>query len=254
MADDLKELRERIELAEQKILFCGKLFMEYGEQHIEIERKILREINSYRIVATANADLPTLLKVETRLVAHELRATLDSLACTLAFRNGREPRRDTSFPISASEEVFKREVRKVRRLRDTDIAKIVALKPYDGGHPYLFQLNETDRMGKHQRLSAQSNTPGNVQLAPGISFGAGVVMKGGTINGRPAGTIRTADSRSTIEVGEPVVLLEGGLGGPDLQWRIDLVWQEPDAVKGKPVFVTLGKFVETVRSVVDQFE
>jgi hypothetical protein len=127
--------------------------------------------------ATLVSQIPVSVRSQIGLLANELRAILDGLACTLAIRNSGDCRQ-TYFPITQTEEFFENESkRKLRLVSEADVAKIRDLRPWGGGHPVLFKLHEADRIRKHRKLlgcaggtdiSVLDGTLGKMVLNPAI--------------------------------------------------------------------------------------
>lgn len=127
----------------------------------------------YRLDAYLTADPPPEIGFRGGQLVHEIRASLDWLACALARRNvGHD--RDTYFPIALNEETFnKSEIKKLKNLSDRDRGMIAALRPYGGGNDLLRALHEVDIINKHRRplLSAALALP---VVPDGVPFDAHV--------------------------------------------------------------------------------
>lgn len=181
--------------------------------------------------------LPTDFRIEAGTIIHELRATLDNLACVLAIRNGKSAK-DTYFAISRSMAIFQQDglKKKLRNLSDNDKAVIASLEPYDGGNPMLFALHKCDLVRKHQRLIATSS---------GIrQFGIG--------NAR-------ITSLKTFPIGpitmEPQAFALMGKGTwVEMKIAIDMSLSEPEAIEGRPIAAVLRDFTSLVDSIISIFE
>lgn len=85
---------------------------------------------------------------------HNLRSSLDHLACQLVLASGAEVKRYTCFPI------YNRSTKdhqgffdkSVKGMRPDAINDIAAWKPYKGGNDTLWLLHELDRLDKHREI------------------------------------------------------------------------------------------------------
>lgn len=97
---------------------------------------------------------------------HNLRVSLDQLACCLAAHNGHPDSRSTYFPfgndlqdfVSASTQ------RKVSRLTKAAQDIIAAQEPYRGGNDLLWSLHALDLMDKHRQLIPVQSTGSGVHF------------------------------------------------------------------------------------------
>jgi hypothetical protein len=180
--------------------------------------------------------IPIDFRIEAGTIVHELRATLDNLACVLAIRNGKTGK-DTYFPISRSLAVFENDgvKRKLRDLSDADKKVIASLQPYDGGNPMLFSLHACDLIRKHQRLIATSG--GIHKLGIGNADITSLQILGGPI---------TTTRRPFAKLGK------GSYVNMDV--GIDISFSEPVHIKGRPVSAVLRDFTRLVHSIVSLFD
>jgi hypothetical protein len=110
-------------------------------------------------------------------IAHNLRSALDGLVYQLAILNGKEPDRETGFPIYRSRQDFKgRGKRLIDLLRDDHQALIESLQPYHlrqsvsiAGRitPVLLCLRELNNADKHRLLQVVGVKPGGGPFVTG---------------------------------------------------------------------------------------
>jgi hypothetical protein len=85
---------------------------------------------------------------------HNLRGSLDHLACQLVRANGGEVKRHTCFPIwgplNKDPQAFL--AKSVEGVRPDAVNAIEACKPYKGGNDTLWLLHELDRIDKHREI------------------------------------------------------------------------------------------------------
>lgn len=140
-------------------------FMKYNPFRVTVEL----DDNGVDQHARAHIDRPVPKRIGAIIgdVIHNLRASLDLLACDLARIAGCNDKqiRKTYFPIANSEDAYKRGVvdptsgkrgdrgrDKIRYLRKQDQDSISALKPYKGGNDPLHHLHELDILDKHELI------------------------------------------------------------------------------------------------------
>jgi hypothetical protein len=91
-------------------------------------------------------------------VVHNLRCSLDHLACQLVWAgSGEEPSRRVEFPIAKDAATYEGDkARKVEGMCPKAIKAIDALKPYKGGNDALWRIHELDNIDKHRQLFTYS--------------------------------------------------------------------------------------------------
>lgn len=203
--------------------------------------------------------VPVRLRAHAGMIANELRATLDNLACLLAERNGRAPSK-TYFPISKSKEIFDDDGRKkMRALSVTDQQIIADLRPYRGGDNLLWGLHEADRRRKHQRLGACAVMGAKMMIddhlfgGPGIQ-GARWIEKDTGPQQQPERMWWDPARLSGVEVGR----LTQVAGGLPRSWKakfmFEVAYMDPEELHGKAVGPTLAAFADRVESIVGLFD
>jgi hypothetical protein len=105
----------------------------------------------YAIAPIKKELLPLDFSVEAGAYINVIRASLDILAVSLAYRFQMPKAEKASFPIAKSEQTFK-SIEFVERLPDIERGLLEELKPYQGGDPLLWPLHQLDIMRKHRRL------------------------------------------------------------------------------------------------------
>lgn len=128
-------------------------------------------------------------------VVHNLRASLDLIACDMARQNGctEVQIEKTYFPISKNEEMYKLGPQtagggrgksgrhKIHYLSPSDKDAIDALMPYGGGNQLLYNLHELDRLDKHQIIvpvaANSASRTGPLGIEPsGLNDGTGIIL------------------------------------------------------------------------------
>lgn len=150
------------------VLADADLRLEWANKHIErFEREIqaFHASASYRLIRNVDPQNPNLVGVtdppaippQLNLIAsdavHNMRVSLDYLACALAVLNGRSMS-NVYFPIAASVEEYGdlETQRKMKKLSPAAKHFIDGLKPYRGGNDLLWAINEINKTDKHRNL------------------------------------------------------------------------------------------------------
>ncbi|ESX23899.1 MULTISPECIES: hypothetical protein [unclassified Mesorhizobium] len=237
MASDLDETQDRITWCGNRSLTLSAQidqFISSGAYHISHEVDADSGDGTFYVQLVKK--IPSDFRIEAGSIVHELRATLDNLACVLAIRNGKSAQ-NTYFPISRSLAIFEDDgiKRKLRNLSDADRETIATFKPYDGGNQLLFSLHACDLVRKHQRLIASSS--GIKRFALGEARITSLALLG-------ASTI-TEKRQPFARVGKGSYI--------DLSVGIDLSLSEPEFIRGRPVSTVLSDFTRHVQAIVGIF-
>jgi hypothetical protein len=258
MSDDLLEIDERIKFCASEIDVYTREAKSFLDNAFTVKKRMLPITGAFNIYATLTKPVPVALRARAGVITHELRSCLDSLACQLAKRNDHTKVSDVYFPVSRSEEIFLDDgLKKIRKLSDSDKQTILDLRPYLGGHPFLFALHEADRTRKHQRLAACTINNAQMMVGPGISVRGnseltfqnidvgGVFLRNFTLG---------ANNVEIKNVGQEVKVLSEVPAGLNLHIFFGLSYLEPRELAGFDVYQSLLKFKETVQSVVNLFK
>ncbi len=252
---DLDELIERVALCRTEISALTKDVQAFRDASLTTQT--LGTPQHYDIFVTLKQDVPVRLRQKAGTIANELRSCLDGLAVQLAKRNGAtdEQVSKTYFPISRSAANFNSDGRKkIKFLSAPDQQKIIGLNPYDGANNLLFGVHEADRIRKHQRLGlfagntdlivARTRVPSNFLIADCI-FGGHVIEK--------FMAEQDPQTQFVTKAGESVRIASGKGTPPPVTRLFNVVYQEPDTLKGRPIIETLSAFCDTVENIIRMF-
>lgn len=255
MTQRFSELHERLEVVCQEIEDLKTKLNDWGTESIELWGKIASNNPSdprSDLFLIQKHPVSVALRVKVGMIANEIRAVLDGLAIELADR-GRGAKRETSFPICRSEEIFRssQTQQKIKSLTQADQAKIAELMPWKGADNLLYALHEVDRMRKHIRLGGCG--------AENFEF----ELFDGTRHGRPGRhEVRIGDGPSWwfdlnrltgAEVGVRVQIAGNVPMKYSFRIRTGVSFTEPVEVRGKEVPAALLGFVAEVRRALASF-
>lgn len=255
MPHDLTEIDQRIEFSEDQSSSLAKEIKSFLDEHLEITHRD-KPGEVYDVYGIISAAIPTSLKSKAGLIAHELRACLDSLACVLAIRNGAKKVREVSFPIFKTKQHFDDcAMKRIKLLSDQDQQKIVDLMPFGGGHPYLWKLHEADRTRKHQKLAASAvGNDANIANLLVIQGPQKFCIKGIVFEDVAVDNFTCGGSDALIsDVGTAYLLASNVPFDLDFNLAFGFTYLEPEDVAGLDVSNTLQHFARTVRDVVGCF-
>jgi hypothetical protein len=260
MNDDFAEIDERIAFCAAETETYSKEAKSFLDSAFTMRRTHSLFGNGQKtdVYATMRKPVPVAIRSRAGVIANELRSCLDNLACNLAKRNGHTDVGGVYFPVSKSKDIFDVDgIKKIRKLSDSDIQKIIDLKPYRGGHPHLFKLHEADRTRKHQKLAAC--TVNNAQMNLGNMFvvqgGAELTFENIALDGVYVDRFTLGSNNIQLqEVGREVAVLRNIPLGLNLHIFFGLSYSEPEDLAKLDVYQTLLKFRESVQAVINSFK
>lgn len=238
MATDLNETRERVQWCRNRSTVLAAeidAFIKSGAYKISHEANVISGETTLFIELTKEP--PRSLAIESGLIIHELRASLDGLACVLATRNNKGTK-NVYFPISRDLTVFEADglKRKLANLSQADRDVIASLKPYADGNPLLFALHSADLLRKHQRLIASTSNIGNFGIRNGFISRFQFLGVGHLTKQRQAFAILGAGTKIEADMG------------------IDIHLSEPDTIRGRPLATVLRDFTSLTESIIQLFD
>ncbi|RYE08189.1 MAG: hypothetical protein EOP22_14655 [Hyphomicrobiales bacterium] len=182
--------------------------------------------------------LPKLFSIQAGLIAHEMRATLDELACVLAARNGQSADK-VYFCVARDKTTFEKDgIRnKLKKLSPKDQGTMASFKPWADGNPLLHALHAIDLTRKHQRLIVTATGIGSLGIVNGTVT---------SLEWLGTGSLTAGQRQPFMRVGKGT-FLEANLG-------LDINFAEPTAIKGRPVAVVLRDFAALTKSIIESFD
>lgn len=236
MASDLNEIDERLSNCSAEYDRYSRAVMDFANHGFASRWD--QKGPFVQAYATMLKPIPTALRSHAGMIMNEARACLDGLACLLAARNGKANSRDTYFPVSRSEDIFRTDgMKKIKSLSSADQKVIIDLRPYRGGDNRLWFLHEADRVRKHTRLIMAAGTPG----AFGIGNGMGSVH---ILNTAP-----TMFEALNVEHKLADIFMQG-----DISVSLIFGMRYAEApIEGARVEFVMEDGIQAVRSVVDRF-
>jgi hypothetical protein len=258
VADDLTQIRERIEVGRDDIVSLTKEIETFIANAITHRSQQSVSKPTYDLFVTQTKPIPTALLAHVGSTVHAIRAPLDALACQLAIRNGNDITH-VLFPISKSKESFEKDgMKKIQKLSASDRAVIIALKPYREENSTLFSLHQADLQGKHhQRLV------GCVGQNSQASIGGQFLMSGGSVtivkwvkDGKIIAEDFSYDSNkvSLSDIGRESCLATNVPNSTKVDLSYSIVYAEPKELAGKDVCAVLKEFADAVDAIIAKFE
>lgn len=163
MKRDLQDAFERLKWCDKEIETIGNVlsvFWNSKPYNLKSIPLFAETGGAFLIILTDIKSLPIDIRQRVGTTVNELRSILDSLACTLAIRNGEENLAGVSFPVANSQTSFINDTgirRKIRKISNSDKKLIATLEPWQGGNDLLHALHGADISRKHKygvKLSA----------------------------------------------------------------------------------------------------
>ncbi|MBS0471966.1 MAG: hypothetical protein JSR60_12890 [Proteobacteria bacterium] len=255
MATDLLELRERIESSRIEIADLADLVSEFSKANFRIIQSNTPNRNALDLYIMQLAPVPTRIKSKAGMIANELRACLDGLACALAVRHSGNSK-DTYFPISKSIDIFNDDgKRKIRKMSAQDRDIVAGLKPYREGNPTLFGLHEADRTRKHIKLSGAGVTDTDILVGGALlKKGGGGGLMNCRINNIFIERMIFSNDMRIKDVNRLTPLVTGVPRELQIKAWADVAYAEPPELDGKGLVDTLSSFADEVSNIITLFD
>jgi len=204
------------------------------------------------------ADVPLEIAAAIGDIVHNLRASLDHLACQLVLANGETPTRQTAYPVckDAQEYTAKRTAKKVKGMSCAAVQLIDATRPYKGGNDDLWRLNELDIIDKHRLLLAVGG------LCPIMVLDFTPLVRHNHPNLRdvrlPVIPLSTTRGLAIVEDGAEIHRVPRFAEHPDMhtqpEFPPDVAVNEPTVGPAESVFEMLKKFYHLVGGIIGRFQ
>jgi hypothetical protein len=239
MASDLEDLRERIKWCrDQTMVLAAEIDGYCRFTGIKMTAEIDPKTGEGSYFVEQIKPIPRSFSIQGGVIAHELRATLDSLACVLATRNGNEPK-NVYFCIARDETAFETDGlnHKLKKLSDSDRKILASLQPWEAGNPMLFALHAADLVRKHQRLIL---TQANLGKSEVYSIdGADILL--------PEGSSKASVARYLLARSAPGTHI-------GVRMQIGVSFGEPKILVGRPIQSVLRDFAGLTESIIELFD
>jgi hypothetical protein len=172
---------------------------------------------------------------------HNLRATLDILACCLAMKAGAASVESVEFPFAWSFKDFASSGKqgKIQMLGADAIRWIAELEPYRGGDDLLHALHILDINDKHCRLLA---------ITPGPVDGEIVSTKD---------AVRTTVQVEWIPMEKGVVIerrIKGDYSQNELRISLNIAFGDYPTLKNRPIMTVADELIDKVKTIVADCE
>jgi hypothetical protein len=205
------------------------------------------------------ADIPDEIAAICGDALHNLRSALDHLAYQLVLAAGNTPTKRTAFPIADSAtEYSSAPIRGKIKLMGQDAIRLIdALKPYKSGNDTLWHLKELDDIDKHRllltvgtRYEAHRATPSERHELMRRFVGSHPGQPTPNFNGM---LLAVKDVRM-LKRGDKLRTVPESEVEQDMQFHVNLAFNEPGVCEGEPVIDTLHQMAKLVGHIVLEFE
>ncbi|HTA04418.1 MAG TPA: hypothetical protein VK802_28855 [Streptosporangiaceae bacterium] len=211
------------------------------------ERKLVYYLSDVAVV-------PVDFSLVTGDVIQNLRSALDHLAYDLWLNeaNGQGRGDRVYFPIDKDEASYKKNKSgKTQGISAQSLAVIDSLRPYAGGNNTLWRIHALNNLDKHRLLvtvgsSFQSMDLGaymlaNMRTMPGLPEGMRANLPDLPLFLKPADNLFPLAAGAELFIGS-----EEDKENPDMQFRFNIVLEEPGIVEGEPVTDILSAMIAEV--------
>lgn len=240
-----------------------------AKQHLnELQRELKTFFNShpYRIGTKRDAqtkrliyyvievkDTPDKLSLISGDIIQNLRSALDHLAYELFVKetSGKVSGRHIYFPIEKDAETYKREKgRKTKGISKEAVALIDNLKPYKGGNDILWRIHELNNLDKHRLLVTVGSSFGSFDVGAHMHE---LIKKSFPNHDFPSIPLflRPADKLFPLKAGDELFSdAPEAQEIPDMQFRFEILLNEPGVVEGEILTEVLKSMIEEVDKLV----
>lgn len=206
---------------------------------------------------TGAKELPEKISLISGDIIQNLRSSLDHLVYKLFIvgTNGKTNGRHIYFPIDKDVETYEKEKsRKTEGISDEAKSLIDSVKPYKGGNDTLWQINELNNLDKHRLLVTVGSSFGSLDVGAHMHA---MMKKSFPDHDFPSIPlfIKPADILFPLKVGDELFSDSPEAKEiPDMQFRFEIVLNEPGIVEGEPVAEVLRSMIDEVDKLVPLFE
>jgi hypothetical protein len=226
--------------------------------------------SSYDVVSKFDADrdeeiwsfrlrepVPRLIAVLIGEILHNLRSSLDQMACAVALQHSGSSK-ETYFPFGADATIFETELaRKGKKLPSDAHDMIRTLKPYKGGNDLLWNIHYLNRADKHIHvvpinLSTSANTVKYVIVKRGLVMVLGHRKAKHLYYGKPrpsAAEIAAMPSPTSVYVTDPGFHIVFGTEGCSPEESFDFLVSTPGAEFDTDMKPTIDVAFENVEGI-----
>lgn len=252
---DLVEVSERISAVQARLPALRAQIDAYIRESIEVFSIPDSSVPGHKTYCgRARTQVPTSIKVDARQIINELRSSLNNLLFVLFQREGVAPN-NVHFPVYKSEEGFHTDgLKRLRQLSEDVVDKIVSLKPFKGGHPFLFQMVDLDNHEKHESLAPSFFGSTGIQL-PGMRVPPNTQMIGNVFQGIPQDFlyVEPLSMNAQMQIGSTIPLARVAGRYPSFSFIFDVVYLAPESVNGYVLFEFVERCAESVADIVELF-
>jgi hypothetical protein len=201
--------------------------------------------------------VPEEISLITGDIIQNLRSSLDHLAYKLFIvgtGNGTEGSH-IYFPIADDLDQYERgKVRKTEGLDQRAKDLIDAVKPYREGNEILWKIHKLNNIDKHRLLVTVGSSFRSLDLGAHVIASMKEVFPDQSIPSMSA-FFKPADNLFPLKVGDEL-FIDGpnAKPNPEMQFKFEIVLNEPNFVEGAPLIETINSMIDEVESLVPKFK
>ena len=240
-------------------------------QELQIRLREFINIQPYKISVKRNTerhpvyyiseakDVPIEISLIAGEVIQNLRTALDHLAYKLFKINtpSGDDGKHIYFPISDSLDGYNYDkTRKTKGMSENAINLIDTIKPYKEGNKTLWQLHQLNNIDKHRLLFTVGSSFGSLNLGATMErfMKRAFPDQADSFPKLPPLFLKPADNMFPLRVGsELFVDAPDAEEVPNMQFRIDIVINEPGIIVGESVVNVLQSMIDEVEAVLVNF-
>lgn len=226
------------------------------------------DIQSQKLIyyVTKAEGTPSIFAVIIGDILHELRSTLDHLACQLVIieTNGQQiDLKNIAFPIVDDVKTYKDFSKpKLKGMHQKAINEIALLRPYKGGNDILWRLHKLNNIDKHRFLITVGAASKAVDLSRSIfrqlisSFDQPPNSNLSINTPFPELFFTDPDRQWPLKVGSVLFTDHPNTVGDTIEpkFMFEIAFGEPDVIKDLPIIQALQEMIDEVQNIINRFE
>lgn len=247
--------------------------IERAKQHkeeLEVEIKSFLNSKPYRIATKSDpqtkrliyylikADkVPESLALITGDVIQNLRSALDYLAYQLFISHSGNSvsGKHIYFPIAKDLSRYEKEsARKTKGISRRAKELINRIKPYKGGNNTLWKIHELNNIDKHRLLVAVGSSFGSMDIGAHMQSSMKKAFPDLDVPNIPL-FLKPADILFPLKIGDEL-FIDGPDAKPipDMQFKFNIVLNEPGIIEGEPLIEVLQSMIASVEELISTFK
>lgn len=229
----------------------------FAQHPYKIDTKLDPQSKRLIYYLTKADKVPEEISLITGDIIQNLRSSLDHLAYKLftVVPGNKTEGRHIYFPIADNFDQYEKDKdRKTEGLDQRARDLIDAIKPYKEGNKILWKIHKLNNIDKHRLLVTVGSSFGSVDLGAHVTALMRETVPDQNIPYLSA-FFKPADNLFPLKVGDEL-FIDGpdAKPNPEMQFKFEIVLNEPDIVEGESLIKTINSMIDDVGDLIPKFE